>query len=158
MYLNINNLSIFEGRISTELKSTLVGKDPNNQITKLRFSIAVDRGYTKAKKQQEEAANRPTADFIPFEVLGAKADFIIKFFSKGSAIRIISSFRTFEYPDKEDATKKKFGYVFDVVDASFCLGGSANSNGNNGASNSNVGNGDANTTTADDNDQPYEFY
>lgn len=65
----------------------------NSTTTVTRFTVAVDRSY---KKEGE-----PTADFISCVAFGKTAEFISKYFSKGSKIVIEGEWRTGSYTNKD---------------------------------------------------------
>ena len=65
----------------------------NSTTTVTRFNLAVDRAY---KKDGE-----PTADFISCVAFGKTAEFVSKYFSKGSKIVIEGEWRTGSYTNKD---------------------------------------------------------
>ena len=75
------NIVIETGRLTRDPESKTV-----NNSTVVSFTIAVDRG-DKAK----------TADFFRCEAWGKTADFITKYFSKGSPVEINGALRTDRY-------------------------------------------------------------
>lgn len=127
-YLNINNMCIFEGRLVKDPELSSIQSN-NNSISKVKFTMALDKNMTKDQKDKATKNDQPTADFINCECIGPKANFISDWFNKGDGIRIVASFRSYSYTDKEGT--KKSGYAFDVVDASFPVGKSNGSGGNN---------------------------
>lgn len=125
-YLNINNMCNFEGRLvkDPEVSSVQMG---GKAVTKCKFTVAVDKMMTKEQKEKASQSGEPTADFINFDAIGPKADFVGKWFKKGSGIKVVASFRTFSY---EKDGKKVYGSSFDVVDAGFTIGGVQGGTGN----------------------------
>lgn len=95
--------------------------DNGNSIA--RFAIAVDR---KFKKEGE-----PTADFINIVAFKHTAEFIEKYFSKGSKIVIAGSIQTGSYTNQEG---QKI-YTTDVIAREVEFGESKNSNNANGSAN-----------------------
>lgn len=83
------NVVIMSGRLATdpELKTTTSGKDV------ARFSLAVDRSYTKGEERK--------ADFFTVIVWGGAARFVEQYFSKGSGIELRGRLETRSYEDKE---------------------------------------------------------
>lgn len=77
----MNNV-ILTGRITKdlELKYTQNGK------AYCRFSLAVDKGMSKEKKQQAEAKGQATADFINCVAWGTTAETLQKYTAKGTKI------------------------------------------------------------------------
>ncbi|WP_349673096.1 single-stranded DNA-binding protein [Lacrimispora sp.] len=103
-------------------------KDPevrysDNGNTIAHFGIAVDR---KFKRDGE-----PTADFINIVAFKKTAEFIEKYFSKGSKIVIEGSIQTGSYTNQEG---QKI-YTTDVIAREVEFGESKNSNNTNGSAN-----------------------
>lgn len=88
------------GRLTkdTEIKLT------SNQSKLCMFTIAVDRRF------KDKDGNRQ-ADFISCLAWGKNAEFINKYFKKGSRIGIVGSIQTRSYTDKEGKTV----YITEVV-------------------------------------------
>lgn len=87
------NKIILQGRLT---------KDPNentrttqNGLSVIRFSIAVERN-SKSKQSSEYET-----DFIDCTAWGATADFIRRYFSKGSSIIVEGDLRNNNYTDKQ---------------------------------------------------------
>lgn len=95
----------------------------DNGNTVAHFGIAVDR---KFKKDGE-----PTADFINIVAFKKTAEFIEKYFSKGSKIVIEGSIQTGSYTNQEG---QKI-YTTDVIAREVEFGESKNSNNANGSVN-----------------------
>ena len=95
------NLVVLTGRITadTELKTT-----PNG-VSVCTFSIAVDRGYGENKQ----------TDFINIVAWRQTAEFVSKYFSKGSMIGIEGSIQTRKYQDKNGNTRTAFEVVANNV-------------------------------------------
>lgn len=93
--------------------------DNGNSVA--RFSVAVDRKY---KKENEQAA-----DFINTVAFGKTAEFIEKYFSKGSKIVIEGHIQTSSYTNQEG---QKI-YTTDVIAREVEFGESKNSNNAAGA-------------------------
>lgn len=113
------NKVILMGRITAdpELKQTTSG------VSVCRFTIAVDRRYTKEEKQ---------ADFINVVSWRQTAEFICRYFAKGSAILVCGELQTRSWTDN-DGNKR---YATEVIagEASFCEAKN-NSEGTNSYSN-----------------------
>lgn len=109
------NISIIMGRIcnNLELKKTPSG------VSVTRFTVAVDRNYAKQGEERK-------TDFINVIAWRSTAEFISKYFSKGSMIAIQGSIQTGSY--EKDEVKH---YTFDIVadNVSFC--GSKSESGTN---------------------------
>ena len=93
------NLVVLTGRLTAdpELKTT-----PNG-ITVTTFSIAVSRNYGSGEDRQ--------TDFINIVAWRKTAEFITKYFKKGSMIGIEGSIRTRRYQDKNGNNRT----IFEVV-------------------------------------------
>ncbi len=85
--MNVYNLVSLSGRLTAdpELKTTQSG------ISNCRICIAVNRPYQKDKEQE--------ADFINVVAWRQTAEFICKYFQKGSPITVIGSMRNNNYTD-----------------------------------------------------------
>ena len=102
----INNVVLMGRLVATpELRNTQTGRN----VTSLR--IAVDRGYVKAGEQRQ-------ADFIDCVAWRNTAEFISKYFQKGSMIAITGSIQTRTYDDKNGNKRKATEIIVDQ--ASFC--------------------------------------
>ena len=128
------NVSVFTGRLTTdpELKKT------QNDTSVTSFCVAVDRKY------QPQGEEKKT-DFIDCVAWRNTAEFITKYFSKGSMIGIEGEIQTRTYTDKEGKNRKVTEVV--VNNASFCGSKSDNTNSNN--------NGFTEIPSANDDDLPF---
>lgn len=97
------NLAILTGRLTAdpELKTT-----PNG-VSVCSFSIAVDRKHKQGEEKQ--------ADFINIVAWRGTAEFVSKYFSKGSAIGIEGSIQTRKYTDKNGNNRTAFEVVANNV-------------------------------------------
>lgn len=84
----------------------------------IRFSIAVDRQFTNKQTGEREA------DFISCTAFGKTAEFICRYFLKGSAILVEGSLQNNNYTDKNGV--KQYSCVVMVNSANFT--GSTGSN------------------------------
>lgn len=71
-----------------------------------KIAIAVDRKYSKDKE----------ADFIPCTAFGKTADFVSKYFSKGSRIGVTGRWQTGSYENKEGAKVYTHDCIIESVD------------------------------------------
>ena len=97
------NLVVLTGRLTSdpELKTTQSGVSYTN------FSIAVQRRY----KSGEE----PETDFINIVVWRSSAEFVCKYFKKGSMIGIDGAIQTRRYQDKDGNNRTAFEVVANNV-------------------------------------------
>ncbi len=111
----INNV-VLMGRIcqDPELKVTQSG------VNVTSFTLAVDRSFCKQGEQRQ-------ADFINVVAWRGTADFVTRYFHKGSMIAVQGSIQTRNYEDKQGNKRTAFEIIADNV--SFC--GSKNEASNN---------------------------
>lgn len=111
------NRAVLMGRLTAdpELKTT------QNDISVTSFAIAVDRKY---QPQGEERK----ADFIDVVAWRNNAEFICKYFGKGSMIAVEGEIQTRTYEDKNGNKRKAVEVVVDSV--SFCGSKSESNSGN----------------------------
>jgi single-strand DNA-binding protein len=102
----INNVVLMGRLVATpELRSTGTG------ISVTSFTIAVERSFAKAGEQRQ-------ADFIDCVAWRQTADFISRYFQKGSMIAVTGNIQTRNYEDKNGNKRKAVEVV--VENASFC--------------------------------------
>ena len=123
-------------------------KDPeikygNNGATITRFSVAVDRRYSKEGEQ--------SADFINCVAFGKTAEFIEKYFKKGNRIAIVGRIQTGSYK-KQDGTTV---YTTDVIVENVEFVESKNSSGGNAAQASSNDDGFMNIPDIPDEELPF---
>lgn len=112
----INNV-VLMGRLTAapELKTTQSG------ISTIKFGVAVERRYNKQGEEKQ-------TDFIDCVAWRQTAEFISKYFNKGSMIALVGSIQTRSYEDK-NGNKRKAVEV-QVENVSFC--GSKSESGTSG--------------------------
>lgn len=100
------NNAVIMGRLTSdpELRSTQSG------VAVTRFTVAVDRGYVKQGEERK-------ADFINVVAWRNTAEFVTKYFSKGSMIAVQGAIQTGTY-EKDGIKRATFEIVADNV--SFC--------------------------------------
>ncbi len=140
------NCAVIMGRLTAdpELRQTPSG------VAVTRFSVAVDRGYVKAGEERK-------ADFINVVCWRQTAEFVTRYFSKGSMIAVQGSIQTGSY-EKDGVKRSTFEIVADNV--SFC--GSKSESGTGAAPRADVaapsfsnGSVDDFAALADDDDLPF---
>lgn len=72
------------------------------------FTIAVDRGLSKEKKEELQAMNKQTADFIRIVVYGVMAENCKKFLKKGRNVAIQGRIQTGSYIGDDGQRKYTF--------------------------------------------------
>lgn len=107
------NMVALMGRLtySPELRST-----PNG-LAVIRFQVACDRNY------QKDSQNRQ-ADFIDCVAWRQTAEFISRYFHKGSMIAVEGTIQTSNFTDKNGAKRKQIEVLANNV--SFCGGKAEN--------------------------------
>ena len=100
------NKIILMGRLTKdpELKTTQSG------VTMCRFSIAVDRAYSKGQEKQ--------TDFFDITAWRQTADFVSKYFSKGKCILIEGKLQNNNYTDQNGVKQYRNAIIADNV--AFC--------------------------------------
>ncbi len=107
------NCAVIMGRLAAdpELRQTQTG------VYVTSFAVAVDRSFVRQGEERQ-------ADFIDVVAWRQTAEFVTKYFQKGSMIAISGTIQTRSYEDKNGNKRKAFEIVADNV--SFC--GSKNEN------------------------------
>lgn len=102
----INNV-VLMGRLTfePELKVTPSG------VSVIHFQIAVDRDYQKPGEERK-------ADFIDITAWRQTAEFVSKYFHKGSMIALEGSITTDNYKDNDGNKRKRFSVL--AAKVSFC--------------------------------------
>ena len=105
--LNLNKV-VLAGRITAdpELKQTPSG------VSVLRFTLAVNRRFNKNNEQGEQQT-----DFISMVAWRQTAEFISKYFRKGSAICVTGSIQTRSWQDPQG--QKRYGTDIVIDEAMF---------------------------------------
>ena len=101
------NCAVVMGRLvaDPEVRQTPTG------VSVCRFTVAVDRSYVKQGEQRQ-------ADFIDILAWRQTAEFVGKYFQKGSMIAVTGNIQTRNYEDKNGNKRKAVEVVVD--NASFC--------------------------------------
>lgn len=101
------NSVVLMGRLThePELKVTTSG------LSVIRITIACDRSYQKSNEERK-------ADFIDVTAWRQTAEFISRYFHKGSMIAVQGSIQTDNYTDRDGNKRKSFQIVANNV--SFC--------------------------------------
>lgn len=101
------NVATIMGRLvaDPELRKTPSG------VSVTSFTVAVDRSYVKQGEERQ-------ADFIDVTAWRGTADFVAKWFHKGSMIAVSGSIQTRTYEDKNGNKRKAVEIIANEV--SFC--------------------------------------
>lgn len=100
-------------------KVILIGRlvrDPELRYTQsnqavCNFTLAVDKNLSKDKREEAEAAGRPTADFPRIIVWGKMAENASRYLFKGSQCAVDGRIQTGSYQDKDGKTI----YTTDII-------------------------------------------
>ena len=103
------NCIVIQGRICNELEL----KTTPSGLSVTSFTVAVDRSFAKSGEERQ-------TDFIPVVCWRGTADFVSKYFGKGSMIAVQGSLQTRTYEDKQGNKRTAFEIVANEV--SFCGG------------------------------------
>ena len=76
------------------------------------FTLAVDKKLSREKREEAEAAGRPTADFPRIIVWGKQGENASRYLSKGSQCAVEGRIQTGSYQDKETG---KTIYTTDII-------------------------------------------
>lgn len=102
------NVVVLIGRLTKDPSLRYI---PGSGAAVSTFTLAVDKGLSKDKKQEMEAKNQPTADFIRIVVWGKSAENCANYLAKGRLVGVQGRINTGSYT-KDDGTKV---YTTDVV-------------------------------------------
>ncbi len=78
---------------------------PGNGMAVTNFTMAMDKGLTKAKKAEFEAQGKPTADFIRIVVWGKQAENCSQYLAKGKLCAIQGSIQSGSYKTTSGDTR-----------------------------------------------------
>ena len=111
------NCAVVMGRLTADPE---VRQTPSG-VSVCRFTVAVDRSYTKQGEEKQ-------TDFIDILAWRGTAEFVGKYFQKGSMIAVKGEIQTGSY-EKDGIKRRTFEIIADNV--SFCGGKNENNNANN---------------------------
>ncbi|MGM0379975.1 MAG: single-stranded DNA-binding protein [Bacillota bacterium] len=98
----MNNVSLI-GRLTRDPELKYI---PGSGTAVANFTLAVDRGLSKSKKQELEQQGKPTADFIRIVVWGKQAENCANYLAKGRLVAVNGSIRT--STSKDDSGKTNY--------------------------------------------------
>ena len=135
------NCAVIMGRLTAdpELRQT------PSSVPVTRFTVAVDRGYAKQGEERK-------ADFINVIAWRQTAEFVCKYFSKGSMIAVQGAIETGSY---EKDGIKRFTFEIKADNVSFCGGKNEQSNNGTAAPAFSSPTADDFAAMADDDDLPF---
>lgn len=86
------NEVVLIGRLTKDPDLRYLANEYNTAVC--RFTLAVDRKLSQEKRQQAQANNQPTADFIPITIFGKQAENAATYLTKGRLIAIAGRIQT----------------------------------------------------------------
>jgi single-strand DNA-binding protein len=95
------NSVILIGRLARDPELRFV---PGSGMAVANFTMAIDKGLTREKKQEFESQGRPTADFIRIVVWGKRAENCSLYLSKGKMVAVRGSIQTGSYKSNSGET------------------------------------------------------
>lgn len=138
-------------------------RDPELRYTQSQqavctFTLAVDKGLSRDKREEMESAGKPTADFPRIMVWGKQGENVSRYLSKGSQCAVIGRIQTGSYQDRESG---KTIYTTDIIADRVEFLNSQNNAQNNagttkGQNKSNYTSGGSNSNTGQNNDDFFE--
>ena len=96
------NSVVLIGRLARDPELRFV---PGSGMAVANFTMAIDKGLTREKKQEFESQGRPTADFIRIVVWGKQAENCSQYLSKGRLVAIQGSIQTGSYKTNTGETR-----------------------------------------------------
>lgn len=120
----MNNV-VLTGRLTRDAEVRYL--DNNNQVA--RFTLAVDKGLSKEKKEEMEMQGKPTADFINCQAWGKIAENISKYTGKGLRVLVNGRIQTGSY-EKDGQTVYTTDVVVSNIEYLDWKDGNSNSNNN----------------------------
>lgn len=114
------NRAIIMGRLTADPELRRTASD----IAVASFTLAVNRSYAKPGTERQ-------ADFIDVVAWRQTAEFVCKYFRKGSMMAVDGQIQTRSYTDSQGVKRKAFEIVADNVN--FCESKSASSGNSTGA-------------------------
>lgn len=97
----MNNVVLI-GRLARDPELRFV---PGSGMAVANFTMAIDKGLTREKKQEFESQGKPTADFIRIVVWGKQAENCSQYLAKGKLVAIQGSIQTGSYKSTAGETR-----------------------------------------------------
>lgn len=97
----MNNVALI-GRLAADVTLRFV---PGSGMAVANFTLAIDKGLTREKKQQFESEGKPTADFVRIVAWGKQAENCSQYLAKGKMVAIQGSIQTSTYKDSKGETR-----------------------------------------------------
>lgn len=107
------NSVVLTGRLARDPELRFV---PGSGMAVANFTLAVDKGLTRAKKQEFDSQGKPTADFIRIVVWGKQAENCSQYLAKGKLVAVHGSIQTSSYKSQNGETKYTTEVLADRVE------------------------------------------
>jgi len=95
--VRINTINLI-GRLTSEPILKFI---PSSGTGVCNFTLAVDKGLSKQKKEEFSSQGKDTADFIPIIVFGKIAESCANYLAKGKKVAVMGSIQTRNYQNKD---------------------------------------------------------
>lgn len=145
----MNNV-VLMGRLTRDPELRYVQAGSNTAVA--RFSIAVDKGLSREKRQEMESKNQPTADFINIVAWGRLGETVSKYSGKGLRVLVNGRIQTGSY--EKDGQRI---YTTEVVATSLEILDWKDGNNNSSYSNQNQSNSNNNQDQVPPMDDNFEY-
>jgi len=107
------NSVILIGRLARDPELRFV---PGSGMAVANFTMAIDKGLTREKKQEFESQGRPTADFPRIVVWGKQAENCSQYLAKGKLAAVRGSIQTSSYKSTSGETRYTTEVLADRVE------------------------------------------
>lgn len=104
----MNNVVLI-GRLVRDPEISQINSTTRTSVAK--FTLAIDKGLTKEKKQEFENQGKNTADFIRIVVWGKQGEACANYLSKGKLVAVQGSIQSSSYKSNSGETR----YSTDVI-------------------------------------------
>ena len=145
----MNNV-VLMGRLTRDPELRYVQAGSNTAVA--RFSIAVDKGLSREKRQEMESKNQPTADFINIVAWGRLGETVSKYSGKGLRVLVNGRIQTGSY--EKDGQRV---YTTEVVATSLEILDWKDGNNNSSYSNQNQSNSNNSQNKVPPMDDNFEY-
>ncbi len=92
------NIVVLVGRLTKDPELRFL---PGSGRAVARFTLAVDKGLSKEKRDELASQGKPTADFIPVVVWGKQAENCANYLAKGRQVVVEGSIQTGSYDNAQ---------------------------------------------------------
>lgn len=96
------NSVVLIGRLARDPELRFV---PGSGMAVANFTMAIDKGLTREKKQEFESQGKPTADFVRIVVWGKQAENCSQYLAKGKLVAVQGSIQTGSYKTTTGETR-----------------------------------------------------